>query len=51
MTNLFKKNKLLKRSFWISKEQDDLINSEATKRFIKNRSALMRHIITNWFIK
>lgn len=41
---------LFKKSFWLSKENKKNIEAEAKKKEI-SESALVRHIINNWFAK
>lgn len=42
--------KLFKKSFWISKKNKKDIETEARKQKV-TESALMRHIINNWYSK
>lgn len=42
---------LFKKSFWLSKQNKKDIEAEAKKNWGDNQSALMRHIINNWFKK
>lgn len=53
MTKTIKKlgNYLRKKSWWVLNSHALLIESEADKNWNKNESALMRHIISNWFEK
>ena len=42
-------DQLFKKSLWITKTNKKDIESEAKKNWDNNQSALMRHIINNWF--
>lgn len=48
--NDIKKEKLRKKSFWLSEGKAQIIEKEAEKNW-KSESALMNHIISNWFKK
>jgi hypothetical protein len=41
--------KFLRKGFWLTKENVKNIKIEANKNFAGNESALMRHIINQWF--
>ena len=43
--------KFIRKGFWLFPKQVKLIEDEADKNFGGNQSALMRHIINNWFEK
>lgn len=43
--------KFLRKGFWLTKENVKNIRIEAKKNFANNESALMRHIVNNWFKK
>ena len=43
------KDKIIRKIFWLPESQTDMIAKEA--KHWKNESALMQHIISNWFSK
>lgn len=43
--------KFFRKGFWLTRENVKNIKVEAEKKFGGNESALMRHIISNWFKK
>lgn len=48
--NDIKKEKLRKKSFWLPEDKAQILEKEAEKNW-KSESALMTHIISNWFKK
>jgi hypothetical protein len=43
--------KFLRKGFWLTRQNVKNIHAEAEKKFGGNESALMRHIINDWFKK
>ena len=43
--------KFLRKGFWLTRENVKNIRTEAEKSFAGNESALMRHIVCQWFKK